>query len=140
MKKILAILVSFAATTVLAQEPAATTACVVDKSKEEKIKELRKIRDDSARRLEDRAAVPKALDLTGIITASGANVGAGVGLAGLVTANPFLLLTGLTVGGCCATSTLALSFVNGVAFDHRKEDTEALVKAQEALEKESMPF
>jgi hypothetical protein len=138
--KILAILVSFATTSVLAQEPAATPVCVVDKRKEEKIKELRKIRDDSARRLEDRAAVPKVLDLAVIVAAGTANAGAGFGLAGAVTANPFLLLTGLGVGGCCFVSALTLSLVNGAAFDHRKADTEALVKAQEALEKESMPF
>ena len=125
----------------LAEEPAQTSAaCPTNKEREEKLKKLLEARKVAAQRYEDRAAIPKALDLTNTAILTLSSMATGVGLAGALTLNLPLIFGGLACSGCGYATAATVEIIKQAAFDHRKDDLDALVKAEEEFKEAAMTF
>ncbi len=125
----------------LAEEPAQTSAaCPTNKEREEKLKKLLEARKVAAQRLEDRAAIPKALDLINTSVLTVGAIATGFGLAGTLSLNLPMAITGLGCSGCTLATAGTVEIIKHAAFEHRKEDLDALVKAEEEFKEAAMSF
>jgi len=116
-----------------------SSPCPSNDKRKEELGKLIEERQHAIERLQDRAQVPKLIDLATTAGTAVAGITTGIGIGGQISNNSGLILIGYGCAACSWTAVLG-GLIANLVVDHRVEDIAAIDATQKKIDDAAMSF